>query len=105
VAQRPEVQRIDPRGQPVPDRMRFDAERATHRLVLVLDVAEDQCAVAVGHHPQADHLDRAAFASARSAEEDHVRVGHARDSLQRPADRVGVERTAGQEVDANLRTG
>ena len=105
VAQRPEVQRVDPRRQAVTHGVRLHSQRPAQRLVLVLDVTQDQRAVAEGHLPQGEHLDRAGLPATGRPEEDHVRVGDTGDAVQRPADRIGVESAVGEVVDAQLRTG
>jgi len=103
VAERPEVQRVDPRGQADPDGVRGDPEGPAEGFVLVLDVAQDQDPVPVEHLAQAEHLHRRGLAPPRRPKEDHVGVGDAGGPGQGPADRVGVERAPGQPVDPHQR--
>ena len=80
--------------------------RARHSgLVLVLGVAEDEDPVAEVDHPQQERLAGGGLAAAGFAEADHVRVGHRHAAVEDPAERVGVERSAGQHVDAHLGAG
>ena len=104
MAERPHVQRVDPRRHPGPDRERLDAERAAQRLVLVLDVAGDQGAVAERHHPGAEALGRSRLPAARLGELEDVGVGGGDVVAQHPSERVAVERAAGELVDAHLRS-
>jgi hypothetical protein len=104
-AEGPKGQRVDPGRQPVPDRKRFHPERAAQLLVLILRVAQDQGPVTEVHHPQQQRLHRGRLAAARLAENKHVRVGDRHRVVQHPAERVSVETTARQHVDADLGSG
>ena len=105
VAERAHGQRVDPGGQAGADDERLDTERAAQRLVLVLGVAQDQGAVAEGHHPGAERLGGAGLAGARLGELEDVGVGRRHVVAQHPAERVAVERSAGELVDTHLRPG
>ena len=103
VAERAEGQWVDSGGESVADDERLHAQRAAQRLVLVLGVAEDEGAVAVGQHAQREGLDCGGLASAGLTEDHDVRVGDRDVVVGDPADRIAVERPARQQVDAHLR--
>ena len=105
LAEGSEIQRVDPRGQSVPDHERLHPEGVTQRFVLVLGVAEDQHPVAEIGHPEQERLAGRRFAAAGFAETHHVRVGHRHVGGQHPAERVGVETATRKHVDAHLRAG
>ena len=105
VAEGPEGERVDPGRQPGADGERLHPERAAQLFVLVLGVAQDQGAVAEVHHPQQERLHGGGLAAAGFAEDEHVRVGDRHRVVEDPAERVGVEAAAGQQVDAHLGAG
>ena len=101
--ERSEVEGVDPGWQAGADGVRGHAECPARAFVLVLDVAQDESPVAVGHEPQRDRLHGTGLPTPGSAEDHHVGVGDAGRVVQGPADRVAVERSPGQPVDPDQR--
>ena len=105
VAEGAHGQRVDPGAHAGADDERLDPVGPAQLLVLVLGVAEDQGAVAERHHPVAEGLGRSRLAGAGLGELEDVGVGDRDVVAQHPAERVAVERAAGELVDAHLGPG
>ena len=105
VSERSGVEGVDASGEAGADAERVDAEGAGDVLVLVLDVAEDQGAVAEADHPEQEGLDQGALAAAGFAEDEDVGVGDGDGVVGDPAHRVAVEGSSGEDVEPHRGAG